>query len=361
MRKQFTIICLMLLTSISVFGQATYDVQIMVHDAAGLSYPLWFGLDLTATDGIDPALGESDLPPAPPGNGFDARWWIPPFDGSLSSWKDYRAPGDPPAFPFNGNKQHILKFQSTDFPITISWSLPTTVANTSTVNDPFNIQVMSFSGTDSMVVTLSAIPYVEVSIDYSDATPVELTSFTASVIEGEVNLNWSTATEINNKGFEIQRKSKGVNWEKIGFVDGNGTTTEPQLYSFRDYTVESGTYYYRLRQIDFDGSFTYSNTVHADINLTITNFQLSQNYPNPFNPSTNIQFHVPEAGFVTIKVYNMLGKEVRTLFAEEVSSGSYNINWDGLNDAGNKMSSGIYIYRMTAGDFVQTKQMVLLK
>ena len=133
MRKLFSIFTIVLLYVTIAFGQATVDIQIMVHDNTGASYPLWFGLDLTATDGIDPALGESDLPPPPPANAFDARFWLPPFSGALSSWRDYRYPdGNPPGFPFTGNKQHVIKFQSTDFPITIIWDLPSTIANTST-------------------------------------------------------------------------------------------------------------------------------------------------------------------------------------------------------------------------------------
>jgi FlgD Ig-like domain len=361
MRKLFTILSLVLLYVTIAFGQAAYDVQIMVHDAAGLSYPLWFGLDLTATDDIDAQLGESDLPPPPPGNAFDARWWIPPFDGSLSSWRDYRAPGDPPAFPFNGNKQHVIKFQSTDFPITISWSLPTTIANTSTIQDPFNIQVLPFYGTDSMVVTLSAIPYVQVSIDYSDATPVELTSFTAAVNNGAVELNWRTATETNNKGFEIERKQASTQWERIGYVEGNGTTTEPQTYTFKDNSVQTGSYYYRLKQIDFDGTFSYSKTVEAEINQTVTEYALFQNYPNPFNPTTAIKFQVPKISDVSVKIYDMLGSEVRSLFSGQVQEGIHAIVWDGLNNEGVQMSSGTYLYRITAGQFIQSKKMILLR
>jgi hypothetical protein len=325
----------------------------------GLSYPLWFGLDLTATDGIDPTLGESDLPPPPPGNAFDARFWLPPFAGALSSWRDYRAPGNPPAFPFTGQIHHVIKFQSTDFPITISWNLPSTIASTSIIKDPFNLQQKSFSGADSIIITLSAIPYVETFVDYVDIVPVELTSFTANVIADGILLEWVTATELNNSGFEVERKLN--TWEKIGFVPGFGTTTEPKTYSFMDENVTTGTYTYRLKQIDFDGTSAYSDEVVVEVDFTPNSFALLQNYPNPFNPNTTIQFQVPKSSDVDIKIYDMLGQQIKSLFTGQVEAGNYSVNWDGTNDSGIKMSSGSYIYRMTAGDFVDTKEMIFLK
>jgi len=137
MLKVFSIISFVLLYVTIAIAQATVDISINVHDNLGASTTLWFGLDLTATNGIDPSLGESDLPPPPPGNAFDARWWIPPFLGALSSFRDYRAPGNPPSFPFTGEIQYSTKFQTTDYPVTISWNLPPTIASTSVIQDLF--------------------------------------------------------------------------------------------------------------------------------------------------------------------------------------------------------------------------------
>jgi hypothetical protein len=348
------------------FGQAV-DIQIMVHDAAGLSYPLWFGLDLTATDDIDPALGESDLPPPPPGNGFDARWWLPPFDGALSSWRDYRAPGNPPEFPFTGVIQHSIKFQSTDFPITISWDLPPEISTNSVIQDVFGGVLVSatFAGNDSLVVTNPGIVQLNVTVDYSGIIPVELTSFTAKVSGQNVLLNWSTATETNNKGFEVERSQKSEagnqNWDKVGFINGNGTTSEPKSYSFTDNNVDEGTYFYRLKQIDYDGSINYSNEITLAVGNSPTNYSLSQNYPNPFNPSTVIQYQVPKTTDISIKIFDLTGQEVKALFSGKVKEGKHTVEWNGLNKNGILMSSGIYLYQIESKEFVQSKKMILMK
>ena len=173
MRKLLSIFSLVLLYVTIAFGQAV-DFQVLVEDNVGNSQVLNFGLDLTATDGIDAGLGESDLPPPPPGNAFDARFWLPPFAGALSSWKDYRAPGATPpgAFPFTGQKSHVIKFQTTNFPITISWSgLPPEILASSVIEDPFGLGSASFSGTGNFVITNGAIPQANITIDYNNIGP----------------------------------------------------------------------------------------------------------------------------------------------------------------------------------------------
>jgi len=190
--------------------------------------------------------------------------------------------------------------------------------------------------------------------------PVELTSFTAKVSGNNVNLNWTTATELNNNGFDIERKSvisfEGFgNWEKIGFVKGFGTTNSSQNYSYNDNGLDYGKYLYRLKQIDLDGSFNYSNEVEVEIK-SVTSFNLEQNYPNPFNPGTIISWQSPINGYQTLKVYDVLGNEVATLVDEYREAGSYQYEFNARD-----LSSGIYFYKLQIGDFVQTKKMILMQ
>jgi len=194
------------------------------------------------------------------------------------------------------------------------------------------------------------------SIWESVIVPVELTSFTANVNNaGNVILNWSTATELNNQMFEIERRSTKGQYTTIGYVEGFGTTTEPQEYSYIDNTVGTGTYFYRLKQIDFGGQHEYSDEIEVEVNGPLT-FALEQNYPNPFNPSTNIKYSVPENGFVKLSVYNLVGEEVSVLVNEIVDAGFYEITFNAA-----KLPSGTYFYRLQTGNTVQTKKMVLLK
>jgi hypothetical protein len=195
--------------------------------------------------------------------------------------------------------------------------------------------------------------------------PVELSSFTAEFIDNTVKLKWTTVTETNNKGFEIQRSevrdeyvnplSEKSEWEKIGYVAGYGTTTKPNAYVFEDRNVKNGIYKYRLKQIDFDGSFKYSKEISISLNPAFE-FSLEQNFPNPFNPSTKISWQLPVRGQVSLKVYDILGNEVATLVNEEKSAGIYEVNFNAVN-----LPSGVYFYRIKAGDFIQTKKMILLK
>ncbi len=159
--------------------------------------------------------------------------------------------------------------------------------------------------------------------------PVELTSFTASVNESDVTLNWVTATEINNQGFEIERNS-GSGFEKIGYVAGFGTSSETHSYTFVDNSLNGGTYTYRLKQIDLDGSFEYSDAVETDVTVPDV-FALEQNYPNPFNPSTQIDFSLAADSRVTLNVYSLLGEKVATLVNSNLTAGSHQINFDAAN------------------------------
>jgi hypothetical protein len=202
--------------------------------------------------------------------------------------------------------------------------------------------------------------------DSTEIIPVALTNFSANVFDAKVNLVWQTSSEINNQGFEVERCALSAGrqaWVKIGFVNGNGTTTETSQYSFVDEPISSGFYSYRLKQVDFNGDYEYSNEV--DVNFILADdFRLSQNYPNPFNPSTTIEYQIPQSSFVTIKVYDALGKEVVTLVKEEKPAGIHEINFEPKD-----LTSGLYLYKISAGDpstssgqgFEQTRKMLLLK
>jgi len=196
--------------------------------------------------------------------------------------------------------------------------------------------------------------------DYSvvDMTvvPVELTSFSAKISNGKVNLNWTTATELNNQGFEIQRRSNiESEFITVGQVAGNGTTTETKQYSFIDQPAQFGQYYYRLKQIDFNGSYEYSNEIFAETTAPV-DFALAQNYPNPFNPTTNIVFSLAEPTFVKLVVYNLLGEAVQTLKNENMDAGTYNITFDAAS-----LPSGMYLYKIETAQFNSVRKMMLMK
>ena len=188
--------------------------------------------------------------------------------------------------------------------------------------------------------------------------PVELISFTASVSGNKVSLNWSTATEINNRGFEVQRSESGgqrSEWEKVGYAAGFGTTTEPKSYKFTDDKVITGKYSYRLKQLDFNGAFKYSNEIEVNVELPLQ-FSLSQNYPNPFNPSTQIEYSVPKDGFVKLTVYNTLGQKVSDLVNGIEKAGQHEIIFNGTG-----LASGVYFYKLESGSNVSVKKLMLMK
>lgn len=227
---------------------------------------------------------------------------------------------------------------------------------TGTGSDPVNIGAVAIRQGGSTAT--GKIDGIRITTSWTDIVPVELTAFTVSAIGNSVRLNWSTASEINNSGFEVERSStlpRQEVWEKIGFVQGNGTTTLAQQYSFTDKNVSTGSYSYRLKQIDFDGTFAYSPVVEVEVSAPVK-FDLAQNYPNPFNPGTTIQFSLPKSSNVLLKVYNLLGQEVATLLDGFKEAGVHYINFDAAN-----LNSGLYIYKIEAEGFTSTKKMTLLK
>ena len=197
-----------------------------------------------------------------------------------------------------------------------------------------------------------------------NAFPVELASFSATTIGSSVKLNWQTATEVNNYGFDIERNtplnplSRGEvedKWEKIGFVLGNGNSNSPKSYSFVDDNVSAGSYSYRLKQIDNDGQFEYSKVIGVSF-MKPSEFSLAQNYPNPFNPTTTIQFTLPRAGNVKLTLFNLLGQKIKTLINEYKESGVHTLNFNASD-----LNSGLYIYKLEANGLIKTRKMTLVK
>jgi hypothetical protein len=190
----------------------------------------------------------------------------------------------------------------------------------------------------------------------NSALPVELDFFTAILNGSQVELRWKTETEVNNYGFYIERSNDISDWTAIGFVEGHGNSNSPKQYNFNDNDInQTGTYYYRLKQIDFDGTIEYFNIVSVKIEIP-NKYYLSQNFPNPFNPETRISFTLPEKQLVSLRVYNMLGELVEELVNGPREAGSYTITFDASN-----LSSGIYIYRIQTDNFAENKKMNFLK
>ncbi len=221
------------------------------------------------------------------------------------------------------------------------------------ITDGFDIQKQN------LAIAFPVFGEMGISIEWG-ALPVELSSFSARVVSNNNNIenieiNWTTSGEINNAGFKVERFKIGGDWSTIGSVSGNGTTTMNHSYSYTDRGLLSGTYHYRLKQIDYNGNFEYYNLTNEVVIGISSNYSLSQNYPNPFNPTTTIQYSIPKDGDINIKVFDLSGKEVMEI-NEYKKAGQYSFI---LN--GSKLSSGVYYYKITSGEFIETKKMMLVK
>ena len=219
---------------------------------------------------------------------------------------------------------------------------------------PNSLKMMVYDNVNTLLDTLVLI---------KAPVPVELRSFSSSIVNNSVKLSWKTASELNNDRFEIERRFNGPDWQKIGSVNGAGNSTSLKEYSYTDKSfLVSGTYYYRLKQMDYNGSFKYSQTVQSEVNITPQSYWLEQNYPNPFNPTTTISFNLPFDSYVKLTIYNALGKEVREIINGFEADGRYKIDVK----AGD-LPSGIYYYTLQANStegpesFRSTDKMILLK
>lgn len=189
--------------------------------------------------------------------------------------------------------------------------------------------------------------------------PVEMVSFTSSVNGNKVQLNWRTSTETNNRGFEVLRASESdmESWQSVAFIAGKGTTTNAQNYTYTDKNLNPGKYFYRIKQMDFDGTFAYSNEVEADINGP-QSFYLYQNYPNPFNPSTVISYSLSEASNVKLEIFDALGRKAAELVNEVQPQGLHKVDF---NSAQYGLTSGVYFTNLTANGITLKNKMMLIK
>lgn len=219
------------------------------------------------------------------------------------------------------------------------WSFPSTSLNT----------------TNNTASTSSVTSFSDFTLGEPAALPVELNMFVAKVKNNSVQLIWSTATEVNNYGFDIERKCSNSDWKKIGFAQGYGNCNSPKNYSYTDQPLGDVTFKYRLKQIDFDGTFEYSHEIEVKLD-EVKQFTLEQNYPNPFNPTTTIRFSLPFSTDVSINVFNLLGEKVDQVLNSSLNSGYHEIIFDG-----SKLTSGIYFYQLKAGDFKATKKFIITK
>ena len=190
----------------------------------------------------------------------------------------------------------------------------------------------------------------------SQPLPVELNSFTSTVINNTVKLNWTTATEVNSSSFDVEKTTiNKENWISLSSIKASGNSNSPKNYSFVDRNIISGKYNYRLKMVDNDGTFKYSTAIEANISEPYK-FALEQNFPNPFNPSTTISFTLPLISRVVLSIYNELGQKVAELFNGEKAAGSHSIEWN----AGN-FNSGIYFYELKTEKYSLTKKLILMK
>ncbi|MEJ2103963.1 MAG: T9SS type A sorting domain-containing protein [Ignavibacteriaceae bacterium] len=279
--------------------------------------------------------------------------------------------------PWSGGSEYVdvevpdVKLYTSDAIFSASIS-PTPPSGTITLDFPGGNTINSFPGSVQLRIQTSGnvtlgtytitiegtgpngTPVHRRTVSLDVIVPVELASFAATSEKNDVILTWFTATETNNQGFEVQRKTDGE-FERIGFVQGKGTSTEVQNYLYRDENLLSANYTYRLKQMDFDGSFSYSDEVKIEISQPDV-FYLGQNYPNPFNPTTNIKYSIPQDENVSLKVYDILGKEVATLVNEYQQAGTFDVVFSGSD-----LASGVYYYQLKAGDLTSTKKLMLTK
>jgi hypothetical protein len=254
-------------------------------------------------------------------------------------------------FVFNGSGDQTIYSASSPLPGKTTFGSLVIDKPSGSITMLSNVAVEnSFTQTSGFLDTNSYTLWVE-----GTPLPVELSSFSAIVLENAVRLDWRTETEVSNYGFEVLRSNQKDDWSVLGFVQGHGNSNSPKDYSFTDNSVSGGKYSYKLKQIDTDGSFEYSKVIEVDLGSP-GKFELSQNYPNPFNPVTTIKFLLSESGYVKLTVYNIVGEQVAVLVDGFREKGVYTINFNAEN-----LPSGLYIYTIDSNGSKQSRKMILAK
>lgn len=364
--KRF-LLALLFLFSTSVFAQPVIDFETVGHDW------VWNAFDL-GTGGLDTVIAN----PSVGGLNTSANCLMITVAADGNPWGGVYCTDFPDTLITADNCIiKILVYKDVLTPFNLKLEPPNQdhfVSNT-LINQWEELTFDYSAAIGTTAATLTLIPdqkpdfprnYASVNyIDYirfgPQIVPVELTSFTGAFVGNDVQLKWATATELNNRGFEIQRSISGSAFATIAFVEGSGTTTEQKEYSFTDRNVTAGVdHAYRLKQIDFDGTFDYSAVVNVGSTLP-TEFALEQNYPNPFNPTTNIVYTVPVKSNVSLDVYNLIGQKLVTLFDGGVEAGKHAAQFNASS-----LSSGMYFFTLTAvgedgSQFSSSKKMTLLK
>ena len=313
-------------------GQGSLTFQVILHSNGRIMfyYENMVGTLNSATVGIENATGTDGLQIA-----YNASYVANGLAVKIAAEPDWLAISNQSGTIYNDNTLALVIEMNADGLELGLYSMDVVI----TSNDPLTSEVV--------------VPVVML---VEDEIPVELTSFTGSSSSDIVTLQWITASETNNQGFSIERKLiSSESFSELAFVQGKGTTTENTVYTYTDKLEHAGSYSYRLKQIDYDGTISYSQSILVDI-LKPDRYELAQNYPNPFNPSTTIKFALPEASEVTLTIFSMLGEKVAEILNTSLEAGYHEVEFDASN-----LPSAIYLYKIQAGNFIQTKKMMLIK
>ena len=384
MNQLFTIIIVILLSTGTILPQLTAVLTIENQEVVGSEF--FFDLYLRTSNASDSIfLGNSDFVLSFDVGNFSSpvfsavgespgEWtFIPRLATGSNIFATRLFYFDQPAVEIRNGNQLYINLQG---PAPTSTTINTRVARIDNQDlthclGRFQVSgISNFNGfmnlqwvTASTIVTSfdpSTLDSDEIAISAIDPTsqplPVELSSFISKLINDKVQLNWQTKTEVSNYGFNVERSVKDGEWSTIGFVEGYGNSNSPKHYSFSDKDLFAGSseFRYRLKQIDTDGKFEYSDVVA--VTVIPAQFELAQNYPNPFNPSTTIRFSLPQSAQIKLNVYNLLGQQIATIAEGLFEQGFHKVEFNADN-----LSSGAYIYRIESSDFVQVKKMVLIK